>query len=400
MPDDLSVVLLFAIATGVAIAVRRFDIPYAVALALIGVALGSTRLVGVSLLRRDVLFSVFLPALIFEAAYQLKLEELRASALALIALAVPGVAAGTIATAALLVIARPTMGSDALPFGPALVFGAIVAATDPIAVVALFRKLGAPRALIVLVEGESLLNDGTGIAVFIVAMSFVSTGKLSYSTAAIAFVRMLAVGTIVGVIVGVATSFVSRRIDDAMIEITLTVIAAYGAFALAERARGSGVIATVAAAVICGSYRDSGISEYTRRSAAVFWEYAAFAFNSLIFLSMGAAVRLSELADSWRAIVAAYVAIVVTRAALVALVTVLLAKTKRALSWKWSAVVVWGGVRGALSMVLALSLPDSFPHRETIVVLTTGVVMSSLVLQGLSMSRFVKRLGLESTETT
>ena len=180
-----------------------------------------------------------------------------------------------------------------------------------------------------------------------------------------------------------------------MIEITLTTIAAYGSFVAAEALHFSGVIATVAAGMLCGNYAArTGMAASTRVSAETFWEYVAFALNSIVFLLIGFRVRIGDLLHSWLPILAAYVAVTAGRGLVVIAVSGLLRPTRRRLPASWSVVLTWGGVRGALSMVLALALPTGLPHRDFLVTTTFGVVILSILVQGLTMSPLLRRLGI------
>jgi CPA1 family monovalent cation:H+ antiporter len=400
VPSDLSLVALFSIATAVALVARRLEVPYTVSLVLAGLVLGPTHLVTPPRLGQEMLYSLFLPGLLFEASYHLAPEELKSTKTRVVALAVPGVVVGMLLTAGMLAVAGRTVGGEPLPFRYALVFAAIVAATDPIAVVALFKELGAPRALSVLIEAESLLNDGTAIVLFSVVMAMVTGGEASWVGGAGFFFRVVAIGVAVGLAFGAAVSLVMKRLDDPMLEITLTTIAAYGSFAVAEHVHGSGVLATVTAGVICGGYAARvAMTERSRQAVAGFWEYVAFALNSVVFLLVGFTVDARALLAHWDVIAIAFVVSVVARAAVVYLVSFVLRRTRERMPWSWSAVLTWGGLRGSLSMVLALALPGSFPHRESIVTMTFGVVILSLFVQGLSIARLLRWLGIQDTET-
>lgn len=209
------------------------------------------------------------------------------------------------------------------------------------------------------------------------------------------FVRVVGLGTLVGVTIGYLASKLTQRVDDPMIEITLTTIAAYGSFLFAEHFHLSGVIATVSAGMLCGNYgARTGMSPSTRIAVESFWEYVAFALNSIVFLLIGFEVHLDALSRSWKAILVAYLAVTVGRAALLYVVTFFLRRTKETLPWSWSAVMTWGGLRGGLSMVLVLALPQNFPHRELLVTMTFGVVILSILFQGLSMAPLLRWLGL------
>ena len=389
-------ILLFVVATTVAIAARRWRIPYTVALVLAGLLLGSLHVLDPPHLTKRLLFAIFLPGLLFEAAYHTSWKQFWSNRTAIFSLAVPGV----VAAIALTTVILAPLG-EALRFGGgfdwrlALVFGAIIAATDPIAVVALFKSLGAPKRLGTLVEGESLLNDGTSIVFFTLILGFIAGETVSARALAGDFVRVVGLGALIGAAVGMAVSQVIRRLDDPMIEITLTTIAAYGAFVTAEQFHDSGVIATVVAGMICGNYAArTGMSPSTRVAVETFWEYVAFALNSIVFLLIGFEVKVGALLASWLPIVAAFLVVTFGRAIVIAVASGLLGLTRDRLPRSWSVVMAWGGLRGGLSMVLALSLPADFPQRDLLVTITFGVVIMSILGQGLTMAPLLRWLGV------
>jgi CPA1 family monovalent cation:H+ antiporter len=402
MTTESSFILLFAIATAVAITVRRLRVPYPVALVVVGLLLGPFRLVDAPHLTKDLLFALFLPGLLFEAAFNLDSRESWRNRLAISSLAVPGVVVAIGLTGVLVTGVIQSLDLESsFSVGYGLVFGALVAATDPIAVVGLFKSLNAPARLTTLLEGESLLNDGTSIVLFTLLLAYVGGGSTAPLSLGVEFVAIVGGGVLVGAAIGFAASRVTKEVDDAMIEITITTIAAYGAFVIGEQLHFSGVIATVAAGMVCGNYgREIGMSASTRVAVNTFWAYVAFALNSIIFLLIGFEVRFSALASSWRQILVAYLAVVIARAGVIALVTLLLRRTDERLPTAWSVVLSWGGLRGALSMVLALGLAVDFPHRELLVTMTYGVVILSLLLQGLTMPWLLRWLGLGAAENT
>ncbi|MFO0604816.1 MAG: sodium:proton antiporter [Polyangiales bacterium] len=402
MHHEFLYLALFLVATTVAVAARRLRVPYTVALVVAGLTLGATHALSPPRLTRDLLYAVFLPGLIFEAAFHLDFKKFWANKLAIHALAVPGLALATALTAALLTPLVGALGlAPGFTFAHGLVFASLLAATDPIAVVGLFKSLGAPKRLAVLVEGESLLNDGTAVVAFTLVLAYVTGGALSPASAALDFVRVVVGGALVGALVGYATSKAIQRIDDPMIEITLTSIAAYGSFALAERIHLSGVLATVVAGMLCGNYgAATGMSPSTRVAVETFWEYVAFALNSVVFLLIGFEVRVDALAAAWAPVAVAFAAVLVGRAAAVAVTALALRRTAESLPPRWAAVLTWGGLRGGLSMVLALALPRDLPHRELIVTMTFGVVVASILAQGLTMGPLLRRLGLAGGDPT
>ncbi len=396
MTAEATFVILFSLATGVAIAVRHLRIPYTVALVLVGLALGTFHVVDAPHLTRELLYAVFLPGLLFDASFQLDAKEFWHNRMTIGSLAVPGVVVGIGFTALISTAVIQGTGLDpnfTLRYG--LLFGALIAATDPIAVVGLFKNLNVPERLRLLIEGESLINDGTSIVALTLILAFLGGSATSVGDLLFRFVPIVGGGAVVGGVIGFAVSAVTARIDDAMIEITLTTIAAYGSFVLGEQLHYSGVIATVAAGMICGSYgRRIGMSPSTQLAVQTFWDYLAFALNSVIFLLIGFEVSPIALLASWAVIAIAFVAVLVSRGGVILLVAMLLRRTHEVIPRQWSLALTWGGLRGALSMVLALSLATTFPGRALMVTMTFGVVVASILLQGLTMPAVLKRLGL------
>jgi CPA1 family monovalent cation:H+ antiporter len=396
MQAEMIFILLFSVAATVAIAVRQLNVPYTVALVLTGLALGFLNLFTPPPLTKDLLFSVFLPGLLFEAAFHIEFREFWRNRLAMGALAVPGVIAAVALTTLILTPVVNTLNLEQdFTWQSALVFGALIAATDPIAVVSVFRSLGVPRRLSVLLEGESLLNDGTAIVCFTLGLSLVRGGSVTTAQLATEFFQIVGFGGLIGAAVGLVVSQVIKQIDDAMIEITLTTIAAYGSFVAAEHFHYSGVIAVVVAGMLCGNYgARSGMTPSTRVAVEAFWEYVAFALNSIVFLLIGLEVHLDALFSSWKAILVAYLAVTVGRGLVIFTVSSLLRKTRESLPWSWSVVLTWGGLRGGLPMVLVLSLASDFPHRNLLVTMTFGVVLISILVHGMTVSPLLRWLGI------
>jgi CPA1 family monovalent cation:H+ antiporter len=384
--------LLFSIASAVALATRRLKVPYTVALVVVGFALGRVHPIDVPHLTRELLFYIFLPGLLFEAAFHLAWRDFRANARAILALSVPGVV-GSIALTALALLGLSRAFHLALSVDVAVVFGAVVAATDPIAVVSIFRALGAPKRLTVLIEGESLLNDGTAVVLFSLVLASTQGDGWHLGSAVLDFVRVSGCGVLVGLAMGFVLSEVIKRIDDPPLEIALTAIAAYGSFIIADRFEWSGVLATVTAGMVCGSYgAPRGMSASTRTAVESFWAFVAFALNSLVFLLVGVeGSSLGVLRDA-ALIACALGAMLVARLIVVGAVGAGLRKTRERLEWSWVLMLTWGGLRGALSMVLALALPQSYAGRGILIVMTSGAVMLSIVLQGLTASRVLGAL--------
>jgi CPA1 family monovalent cation:H+ antiporter len=396
MQTEMILILLFSVAAAVAIAVRQVHMPYTVALVLAGLTLGILNVFTPPPLTKDLLFSVFLPGLLFEAAFHIEFREFWRNRLAIASLAVPGVAAAVALTSVILTPVVNTLHLEQhFTWQYALVFGALIAATDPIAVVAAFRSLGVPQRLSVLLDGESLLNDGTAIVFFMLSLSLVNGAGVTTGQLATDFLKIVGFGGLIGAAIGLAASQMIKQIDDAMIEITLTTIAAYGSFVTAEHFHYSGVIAVVVAGVICGNYgARTGMTPSTRVAVETFWEYVAFALNSIVFLLIGLEVHLDALFGSWQVILVAYLVVTASRGLVIFAVSGLLRKTREKIPWPWSVALTWGGLRGGLPMVLVLSLAKDFPHRDLLVTMTFGVVMISILLNGMTVPPLLRRLGI------
>lgn len=396
METGTILILLFMVATAVAIAVQRLAVPYTVALVITGLVLGVLHAFEAPPLTKSLMFNVFLPGLLFEAAFHLEVKQFWRNRLTIHSLAIPGVVAAIVLTALILTpVANALHFVQDFTWKHALVFGTIISATDPIAVISIFKSLGVPKRLSVLLEGESLLNDGTAIVFFTLSIALVTGTAVTPGSLALDFIKIVGLGAFIGMGVGLAVSQVIRQVDDPMIEITLTTIAAYGSFLAAEHFHYSGVIATVAAGMLCGNYGARvGMSPSTRIAVESFWEYLAFALNSIIFLLIGFEVHFQALLSSWQPILVAYLVVTGGRALIIFGASSLLRRTRERISWAWSTVLTWGGLRGGLSMVLVLSLPKDFPHRELLVSMTFGVVILSILVHGVTMSPLLQWLGI------
>jgi CPA1 family monovalent cation:H+ antiporter len=398
MDQSFLYLILFAIATLTGLLARRLNLPYTVSLVLVGIGIGSFNLLNAPHLTKDLLFSIFLPGLIFEAAFHLKLKNYWQNKLSLHWLAFPGVLITIFVIAYLLAPLIPIF-SEIKNFSLAegLILGAIVSATDPIAVVGLFKSLKVPHRLSILVEGESLLNDGTASVFFALILAFVMSSQFSLFDGVKTFFYVIIVSSLLGAVIGGSISFIIKRLADPLIGMTLTGIAAYGSFILAEKIHASGILSTLVCGMIAGSFALDKNRE-SKKTFAIesFWEYIAFALNSIVFLLMGFEVSLSVLASLWKAILIGYLIMTLSRAIVVASVMLLLHRTRERIPLNWAVVLTWGGLRGSLSMVLALAIPVAYQAREYLIHLTFGIVILSILVQGLSMAPLLKILGLSS----
>lgn len=387
---QISVVEILVVVSVVAVLARWIKLPYTVALVLAGLALTLQTHVHIEL-TPDLVLALFLPPLVFEAAFHLQFRDLQDDIGPILALAVPGVALGTALVGGLLYITR------VLPLPAALLFGALISATDPVAVVATFRALGAPRRLTTLVEAESLFNDGTAIVVFRIVLGLVLAGTLSPTQGLTDFLRVSAGGLAVGFVLGYMTALFIGRIDDYLIETTLTTALAWGSYLVAEELHLSGVLAVVMAGLINGNIGPKRMSPSTRIVLFNFWEYVAFLSNSFVFLLIGMNVVVAELLRYLQPALIAVAAVLVARAVTVYGLGTLVRLFKRDVSLSHLHVMVWGGLRGAVSLALVLSLPYAVDERRQLLAMAFGVVLFTLLAQATTIPFVLRWLGFTRT---
>lgn len=389
LPIDILVVLLL-VASAVAIAVKWVRVPYSIALVIVGLAIGISQALPAVEMTPDLILLVFLPALLFEASWNFHLDELKANWVPISILATVGVLVSMGIVGGIMHI------YGGMAIGVAFLFGALISATDPISVLALFRKIGMDKRLTMILEGESIFNDGTAAVLFklILAIAMAQSAFSVDATIGRFAVEVIGGGT-TGAVLGMAASTITRYFDDHLLEITLTTILAYGSFLVAEQMHVSPVISVVAAGIVMGNYGSrKGMSATTRLAVNSFWEYAAFIVNSLVFLLIGMQVKLDLLVKYSHEIGIAIIAILIARIP-VAYIFPLFCSTKdRPIPMKWQHILFWGSLRGSLCMALALSLPFQFPNREQFIITTFGVVLFTLLVQGLSIEPLVKILGM------
>ncbi|CAN5769187.1 hypothetical protein BH20ACT11_BH20ACT11_08880 [soil metagenome] len=339
----------------------------------------------------EILVFVFLPLLIFAAALGLPTRSFLNNIVPILVLAILAlvVSAAFVGVSLYLVLG--------IPLAAALLFGVLISATDPVAVVAIFRKLGVPKRLLTLVEGESLLNDGLAIVLFNVLLLAALGGEVSLSGGILDFFRVFIGGALIGCALGFAVSLVLPWLDR-FAAVALSLALAYGGFVLADYVLGlSGVMATVAAGLVLGGLAPGRASSAVRELWEQLWDSLNYIANALLFLLIGLSIDPALIAGNVGAIVLAVVVVCVARAAAVLPLVSALERFGRIppVGWRNEAVLIWGGLRGGVALALALALPESLPQRETFVAMTGGVVLATLLLNATTISSLVHRLGLD-----
>lgn len=383
--ETLIIELLLIVAI-VAIVVRRLRIPYTVALVVVGLLITFQSRLKFEL-TPELILALFVPPLVFEAAFHLNIQELRRNLPTILLLAVPGVILSTFIIGGMLVFGVHL----SLPI--ALVFGALIAATDPVAVVALFRTLGVPKRLTVLIEGESLFNDGTAIVLFNLMLAIALTNQFNLVNSISKFFTISIGGVIVGLVLGLLVALLISRVDNYLIETTLTTVLAFGSYLVAERLGFSGVLAVVAAGLVNGNTSQQGMSPTSRIVIFNFWEYVAFLTNSILFLLIGLQVNITGIVAAWQPILWAVLAVFVARTIVVYGLSWLVNRVAEPVPMRWQHILNWGDLRGAISLALALSLPISMgAQRDLLQVMTFGVVLFTLLVQSTTMTPLIRWL--------
>ncbi|MFQ5795782.1 MAG: Na+/H+ antiporter [Candidatus Bipolaricaulia bacterium] len=393
-----AIILLLVVASVVAVVVKYVHLPYTIALVIVGALIGIFGTFSGLELSKALILTVFLPPILFEGALAMDLDHLREN------LRPVGVLAffGTL-------ISAFAVGAGAhylldLDWTLALLFGVIIAPTDPVSVIALFRELGL-RRLGTIVAGESIFNDGLAVVLFGILIAVVEGEELGVLDAFSDFLYVIAVGAFLGLAFGYLAYRILGHIDDHLIEAVITLALAYGVFLLAETVDASGVIAVVLAGLIIGNYgRVFSMSPTTRVHLTSFWDTIVFIANSLLFLLIGIALAAAEIAVRpalFRIAVAIPLAVVGRALAVYPLLTLLnLGRDRIPASW-WP-VVFWGGLRGSIPVALVLGIGAIGVSRDvsdTLLTTVFGVVLFSLVVQGLTMKPLVRRLKLGAGAT-
>jgi CPA1 family monovalent cation:H+ antiporter len=368
---------------------RRLRLPYTVGLVLAGMGLYFTHVYIKWHLSRDLIFFVFLPPLVFEAALFINWREFRKDLPVVGLLVSVGVALTAAATAL-----GMHVGLD-WDWGSAVIFGVLIAATDPVSVIATFKGAKVPARLRLLMEAESLLNDGTAAVAFVAVLGVLAGAHPGPLAVAWSLIVTVAGGLLVGSAVAAALMLLAGRTPDYLVEITFTTLAAYGSFFIAEYYHVSGVLAALAAGLVVGNFRTSSlITSAGRHALGPFWEYVAFVANSLIFLLLGAQEAQQHFKALWAPAALAVILVTLGRAIAIYPLCAVFSCTPRKVELRYQHVLFWGGLRGALALALALALPTELPRHDDIVTITFAVVAFSIFVQGLTISPLLRVLGL------
>lgn len=395
MIDVSTLIVLLLIATAAVVAASWLRVSYTLVLLVIGLIVGASGWLPDVVPSAELILLVFLPPLIFEAAFLLDLPHLWSVRVGVLTLALPGVVVAALVGGALV---HWGLG---LPWLVALLFGALVAATDPVSVLATFRDLGVGRRLRVLVEGESLLNDGTALVLLATLTTAVQTDDLSLANATGEFIVSILGGSLIGIAVGWLGHWMIASVDQHLTEMAVSVAVAYGAFFAADRLDLSGVLATIAAAMAMGALGRRHGWVFTQRSHEVLtdlWELLAFTANAALFLLIGLEVSVAGLRDQPTAVVWGVIAALAGRLVVAYAGGAILDRAGFSVSVPERHILFWGGLRGAVALAGALSLPDDFPYRAELLAMTYGAVLFTLIAQGLTVGPLVRWLGMGGTD--
>jgi CPA1 family monovalent cation:H+ antiporter len=380
--------LLLLVAAVVAMLTRRLRLPYSVGLVAAGIVVAIFPFAPKVSLTKDLIFTGLLPALLFEAAFNIPWNRLRRDFSVIVVLATLGVLLAACVTA---------LGMHYFAHWQwlgALVFGVLIAATDPVSVIAIFKEAKAHGRLLMLIEAESLLNDGTAAVAFGVIVALASGQQIGAIGITFLPLKTIGGGILCGAAIALLALLFMGRTEDHLVEVTFTTVAAYGSFLLADHFGLSGVLATITAGLVMGNFKALGaMSDRGRETVQAFWEYAAFVSNSLVFLLIGMHEAHQGFAAIWLPAITAIALVTIGRAVAIYPCCFLFSRSSLRVASRHQHVLFWGGLRGALALALALGLPPDMPQREDIVTISFAVVAFSVFVQGLTIAPLLRRMG-------
>jgi monovalent cation/hydrogen antiporter len=410
---ELQILALILAVAGLSVLAGRIRVPYPILLVLGGLVLGFVPGLPTVELPPDLVLVVFLPPLLYSTAFFASPRELEADLRTITLLAVGLV---LVTMAAVAAAAHSLIGG--LSWAAAFTLGAIVSPTDALAATTIARRLGVPRRLVTVLEGESLVNDATGLVAYRLAVAAVVGGSFSLWEAGLRFALGVVGGVAIGLVVGWLIAEIRRRLEDPMVEIVLSLVTGYAAYLPAERLGVSGVLAAVTAGFFLGWQAPRIASPATRLMGFSFWEVFTYLFNAILFILVGLQLQpiLQGVTGSsaltllgWAAAIS--LAVIGTRLAWGFTIPYVVraldrrpVQRLRRVGARQRLVTGWSGMRGAVSLAAALALPlegaagEPFPQRNLIIFLTFGVLLSTLVLQGLTLPALIRRLGVTSDD--
>jgi CPA1 family monovalent cation:H+ antiporter len=385
--------LIILVGALVAIITRRLRVPYTAGLVVAGIIIALLGLGFDIPFSKELVFDVLLPPLIFEAALCIGWKELRRDMTVIVTFATIGVVLSAVVTAVFMHFAAGWVWSAAI------LFGVLIAATDPVSIIATFKEAKVEGRLRLLVEAESLFNDATAAVAFVLVLAFATGEQITFADSIWKLVSSAFGGILCGLLVGGVCLLIIGKTRDHLVELSMTTLAAFGSFWLADHFGMSGILATTAAGLLIGNMTAFGqITEKGGRSIEHFWEFAAFVANSVIFIILGVSLASQDLTKASIPIAVAIIGVIAGRAIAVYPCAAVFTASKLKIEPRVQHVLFWGGLRGALTLALALGIPNTLPYRNEILTVTFGVVAFSVFVQGFTVTPLMRRLGLIDTK--
>jgi CPA1 family monovalent cation:H+ antiporter len=393
--DVLTLGLLLFIACIVAIVTRKIGLPYSVGLVAAGIMLSLSGYRAGIALTPELIFTILLPPLIFEAALHLRWDQFRREAPLVLTLAF----GGTLLSA--LVVAAGMHWLAHWSWQAALLFGALIAATDPVSVIAMMKEQAADKRLRFVIESESLVNDGAAAVLFALVAAWIAGGAIDPGTVTLSLVETVGGGVACGIVVAFGLLLIAGRSDDHLVETTIMMLAAYGSFLLAEKIGVSGVLATLAAGMLVGNWRSGRqLTDRGREAMIRFWDFAAFLANSVIFLLIGSREATQPIASYLLPAAIGIALVLLGRVAAIYPIAFLFDRTALRLDWMTRHILFWGGLRGGLAMALAMAAPAALAEHEELISVAFAVVAFSIFVQGLTMPRLLRKAGVDQQQAS
>jgi len=391
---EFLLLLLFGVIAWVV--ANKYNKPYTIFLVIIGIVIG---LLNINFLKQaadlftknemfsTIVLSLFLPALLGEASMKFKYKEIKKYRKEILRLAI----LGTFLTFVLVAVALIYICK--LPVVISFTIASLMCATDPISVMSMFKKYNVKKSIAVSLEGESLFNDGIAVVFFKIStvflLGYISMGISGIGAAILLFIKVVLIGIVIGLILGYAASYMISLVDDYPLETMVSFLLFYGSYLITEHFHGSGVIAVVVGGIVFGNYgKKIGMSKVTEDYIASFWDIVSFVGNTILFLLIGLVVYRLDVFANWKVSLLTIIIVLIART-----IAVKISLSKiNTFTIHEKFLINWGGLKGALSIALALTLPADFPYRENILLIVYINVVFSLLIQGLSIPKLIMYL--------